>query len=105
MSNEFFNAMNAKGFSNNTTASVRKFACPRCGFRFSLVYARAIACKGCSKAVTGCTKVRCEKCDCEFPISASPDVQNLIQERTLSDHICAIVNNRYTGQGVEVFNR
>ena len=46
--NGFFEAMRAKGFSNCTTASVRKLTCPDCGFQFSLVYARAVACQGCS---------------------------------------------------------
>jgi len=101
----FYDAMEAKGFSRATTASLRKFDCPVCGFRFSLVYARAIACRGCSKAVTGCNKVRCEKCDHEFPLLETPEIANKVQERYLSDHICEIVNNRYRGEGIEVFNR
>lgn len=105
MSTTFYDAMEAKGFSHATTASIRKFDCPNCGFRFSLAYARAIACRGCSKAVTGCNKVRCEKCDFEFPLNDTPDVENKLQERCLADHICNIVNNRYRGQGIEVFNR
>lgn len=65
----FFQAMNEHGFSDNSTASVRKtLTCPRCGFNFSLVYARAFACQGCSEAMRGCPKVRCNKCDFEFPI-------------------------------------
>lgn len=105
MANAYFEVMQAKGFSYNTTASVRKFQCPRCGFQFSLVYARAIACQGCSEAVKGCPKVRCNKCDYEFFLSETPDVLNKNQERTLADHICGIVNRRDDGLGIEVYNR
>lgn len=68
--------------------------CPRCGFEFSLVYARTFACQGCSEAAKGCPKVRCAKCDMEFPLQQSSDVHNAIQERTLADHITSIVNTR-----------
>ena len=33
MASTYFEAMRAHGFSYNTTASVRKLECPRCGFR------------------------------------------------------------------------
>lgn len=105
MANPYFNAMKSKGFSFNTTASVRRFECPRCGFKFSLVYARAIACQGCSEAVKGCPKVRCNKCDYEFYLAETPDVLDKNQERTLADHICKVVNKRDDGLGIEVYNR
>ena len=103
--NGYFEAMKAQGFSYNTTASVRKFTCPRCGFRFSLVYARAIACQGCSEAVRGCPKVRCNRCDYEFFLDRTPDVLDSVQQRTLADHICKIVNTRLDSQGITEFNR
>ncbi len=105
MANPYFDAMKARGFSYNTTASVRKLRCPRCGFEFSLVYARAIACQGCSEAVRGCPKVRCAKCDAEFPISVSQDVHGKVQERTLADHITRIVGERNHDLGVVSNNR
>ncbi len=105
MANGYFEAMRAKGFSYNTTASIRKFDCPRCGFKFSLAYARAIACQGCSESVRGCPKVRCAKCDYEFFLENTPDVQDKIQEHTLAQHICRIVNKRDDGLGIEVYNR
>lgn len=106
MASPYFETMkNEYGFSFNTTASVRKMTCPRCGFKFSLAYARAIACQGCSEAVKGCPKVRCNQCDCEFFLTESPDVGDQNQQRTLADHICRIVNNRYDGRGIEVYNR
>lgn len=105
MANAYFEAMQAKGFSFNTTASVRKFDCPRCGFGFSLAYARAIACSGCSESVKNCPKVRCAKCDWEFNLRDTPDVFGKVQENTLADHICKIVNRRNEGTGIEVFNR
>ena len=105
MGSTYFDAMKAHGFSYNTTASVRKMKCPRCGFEFSLVYARTFACQGCSESVRGCPKVRCNKCDLEFFIEASPDVQNKIQERTLADHITRVVDQRNKDLGVVSNNR
>jgi len=97
----YFDAMRTYGFSNNTTASVRKsLTCPRCGFAFSLVYARTFACQGCSEASLGCPKVRCAKCDCEFPIESSSDVFGKVQERTLADHMGGIVTSRNDGLGI-----
>lgn len=93
------------GFSYNTTATVRKMTCPRCGFQFSLAYARAISCQGCSEAVKGCPKVRCGKCDYEFFLSQGGMVRNGAQQRDLADHICRIVNDRYEGRGIEAYNR
>ena len=99
---KFYRAMSDHGFSQATTDSVRKdLTCPRCGFVFSLVYARAIACQGCSEASRGCPKVRCNKCDFEFPIRQSASVRgDKVQERVLSDHICTIVNRRNDSLGV-----
>ena len=105
MGSTYFDAMKAHGFSYNTTASVRKMKCPRCGFEFSLVYARTFACQGCSAAVRGCPKVRCNKCDLEIFIEQSPDVQNKIQERTLADHITHVVDQRNKDLGVVSNNR
>ena len=101
MASGYFEAMREQGFSYNTTASVRKgFTCPRCGFTFSLVYAKSFACQGCSEAALGCPKVRCAKCDCEFPIQSSYDVFGKVQERTLADHMGGIVTERNEGLGV-----
>lgn len=106
MATTYFEAMRSHGFSYNTTASVRKtLVCPRCGFQFSLVYARSIACQGCSEAVRGCPKVRCAKCDCEFPLGTSVDVQDRVQERTLADHITDVVDQRYRNNGVASVKR
>lgn len=102
----FFESMRNRGFSYNTTASVRKdLVCPRCGFRFSLVYARTFACQGCSEAVRGCPKVRCNKCDCEFFLRNSESVGDAVQERTLADHICTIMDNRSKEMGIVSNNR
>ena len=105
MATTYFEAMREHGFSYNTTASVRKMTCPRCGFAFSLVYARTFACQGCSHAAKGCPKVRCAKCDLEFFLEQSPDVQNKVQERTLANHITGIINERNRDLGVSSLNR
>jgi len=101
MTNGYYESMRAQGFSYNTTASVRKFDCPFCGFRFSLVYARTFACQGCSEAAKGCPKVRCNECDNEFPIGEFPDIQNEAQQRSIADHICKIVSERNSDLGVK----
>ncbi len=101
----YFQAMKSKGFSCKTTASVRKFDCPCCGFSFSLVYARTFACQGCSEATKGCPKVRCDKCDHEFYMDQMPVINNKTQQRILSDHICGIVNDRYDDLGITNYNR
>lgn len=103
--NGYFNAMQGKGFPYESTASVRKMDCPYCGFSFSLVYARAVACRGCSKAYIGCTKVRCAKCDAEFPMRISNDVNGLLQERVLSEHIAGVIRNDSDSRGIKVLNR
>jgi len=87
----FYEAMRAKGFSYNTTASLKKFACPYCGFEFSLIYARTIACQGCSEAWKNCPKVRCAKCDAEFPIMETPLINHEYQQRVMSEHISKVV--------------
>lgn len=98
--NGHYEAMRAQGFGYTTTAAVRKFACPRCGFQFSLVYARAFACQGCSEAVKGCPKIRCNKCDFEFPIADMPEIHGKEQQKTMADHICQIVSERNSDMGV-----
>lgn len=103
--NGFYESMRSSGFSYETTASVRKFACPKCGFKFSLLYGRTFACQGCSEAVRGCSKVRCPKCDVEFPIMDTPEIHGTEQQRVLADHICGVVNKHYDGLGVRVYNR
>ena len=103
--NGYFDVMNGKGFSYESTASVRKMDCPYCGFSFSLVYARAVACRGCSKAYYGCSKVRCAKCDNEFPIGYSKDVVNAHQERQLSIHMANVIRDDLDSKGIEALNR
>ncbi|MDO5861784.1 MAG: hypothetical protein Q4Q58_03205 [Thermoplasmata archaeon] len=101
MSSTYFDVMRTYGFSNSSTASVRRsFTCPRCGFEFSLVYARTFACRGCPDAARGCQKVRCARCDAEFPIRSSADVFGKVQERTLSDHMGWILADRNAGLGL-----
>lgn len=99
--NGYYEAMRAKGMSYETTASMRKFECPRCGFMFSLVYARTFACQGCTEATRGCPKVRCEKCDHEFFISETPEIHGKVQQKIISDHICEIVNKRNNDLGIK----
>lgn len=100
MSTTYYDAMKSYGFSYNTTASVRKMTCPKCGFQFSLVYARTFACQGCLEAAKGCPKVRCAKCDTEFFLKQAADVYNDNQQRSLADHITSIINTRNDDLGI-----
>lgn len=74
------------------------FASPRCGFMFSLVYARSFTCRGCSEAAPRCPMVRCA--ECEFPIESSYDVFGRVQEGTPSDHMGDIIAGRNDGLGI-----
>lgn len=87
----FYEAMRSKGFSPDTIRSLRKFKCPVCGFEFSMIYARTIACQGCPEAMKNCPKVRCSKCDTEIMIRDTPEVFGKDQEHHMADHISHIV--------------
>ena len=62
-----------------------------------------IGCK--TEAAKGCPKVRCAKCDMEFPLQHSADVHNAIQERTLADHMNNIIVQRNNDLGIVSNNR
>lgn len=49
----------------------RCLTCPKCGFEFDLIYARAVSCQSCPRLIDEihCDLVRCPKCDSEFPVS------------------------------------
>ena len=83
-------AMRDRGFSWNTMASVRKIACPNCGFMFSLTYGRTIACRGCPQATRNCPKARCAKCDHEFYLQEMSHVGNKYAQRSVADHMSNI---------------
>jgi uncharacterized C2H2 Zn-finger protein len=40
--------------------------CPKCGFVFSKQYSRIVSCKTCAFATSGCTLVKCPRCQEEF---------------------------------------
>lgn len=100
MTDGFYEAMRQKGFSYNTTASLKKFKCPYCGFEFSMIYARTFACQGCSEAWKNCPKLRCAKCDTEFFITETPQIQNEAQQKVISEHICKVVTKYNTDNGL-----
>ncbi|MGC8816908.1 MAG: hypothetical protein ACP5PX_03770 [Candidatus Hadarchaeum sp.] len=57
------------GGSPRLLKATRNLKCPKCGFEFSLIYARAVACRGCPESVLGCEYTRCPRCDNEFSIN------------------------------------
>jgi len=99
MADGFSEAMRQKGFSYETTASLKKFKCPYCGFEFSMIYARTFACQGCSEALKNCPKLRCAKCDTEFFITETPQVNNEIQQRIMAEHISQVVTKYNNDMG------
>jgi len=97
--NGFYEAMRMRGFSYETTASLRKFKCPECGFEFSMIYGRTFACQGCSEAWNNCPKLRCAKCDSEFYIMETPEIHNKAQQRIMAEHISEVVTKYNTDNG------
>lgn len=97
----FYYAMRTRGFSKNTMRSIRKIRCPRCGFEFSLVYARTFACAGCPEAVLGCEKIRCAKCDFEFLLVDTPEVHGEGDARDLAGHIMKVVKDYDDAYGID----
>lgn len=95
----YYDAMKSKGFSYNTTASLKKFKCPNCGFEFTMIYGRTFACQGCSEAQKDCPKLRCEKCDEEFFIKETPQIDNDYQQKMMAEHICRIVTKYHDDLG------
>ncbi|MCD6469845.1 hypothetical protein J7L29_03485 [Candidatus Bathyarchaeota archaeon] len=59
----------------------KTITCPRCGFQFSILYARAVSCQNCSRMLSSlsCEYVKCPKCGLEFhvPKSAAGAVEAL----------------------------
>ena len=101
MADGYSEAMKKKGFSYETTAALKKFKCPYCGFEFSMMYGRTFACQGCSEALRSCPKMRCAKCDSEFWIKETPQVRNELQQRYMADHICRIVSQYRADYGLK----
>lgn len=94
--------MKSKGFTPNTMRSVRStIKCPKCGFVFSLTYARTFACRGCPQAVMSCPKVRCAKCDLEFPLREMSEVGDHYRERSLADHMGDVIDDYYKERGIK----
>jgi DNA-directed RNA polymerase subunit M/transcription elongation factor TFIIS len=69
-------------------ATAEIYECPHCHYRFSLFQSRGIACAGCKEAVFNCPRLRCPRCDYEFPISNKyNNVKNEIFLRKISAFI------------------
>ncbi len=60
------------------------YECPNCHYRFSIFQSRGIACAGCREAVFNCPRLRCPRCDYEFPIK---NRNNEVILRKISDLI------------------
>jgi len=87
------------GISKNLEKVSDIIKCPRCGFEFRLMYARAFACQGCKLAVTGCEYVRCPKCDLEFPISHTKLTQDGTTSESISSYMSKVVSDYFRDFG------
>lgn len=47
----------------------RSLTCPKCGYEFDILYARAVSCQACRRLIGElyCDMARCPQCDHEFP--------------------------------------
>jgi len=65
---------------NIPTEVIDKITCPKCGFLFSKMQSRAIACMGCSKGIMGdCGFIRCPRCDYEIPYYKSDEFTHILK--------------------------
>lgn len=78
--------------------STKRVKCPMCGFEFSLIYARAIACAGCPDAVLGCELVRCPNCDGEFELE-KVGIASAADSRSLASRMSKVLSEYYRDFG------
>jgi len=77
----------------------RTLKCQKCGFEFSLLYARAVACRGCPEAVIGCEYTRCPRCDNEFPIDEIGLARSKLDKKDLVSYASSMFTNYYNDFG------
>jgi hypothetical protein len=87
------------GISSQLLKSTKSFKCRICGFEFSLLSSRSIACQGCRRAVLGCRLVRCPKCDFEFSLDQTPIAIDGISSKLLSDYMSKILSDYFKDFG------
>jgi len=75
--------------------STKMIKCPTCGFKFSLIYARATACIGCPDSVLGCELVRCPSCDKEFEIERVGITSTKGGSRSLAERMSKVLSEYY----------
>lgn len=79
--------------------ATRTLKCTKCGFEFSIFYARAVACRGCPEAILGCEYTRCPRCDNEFPISQIGIASSKRDTRELATYTSQIFSSYYDDFG------
>jgi hypothetical protein len=89
---EITEQMQMAGVTPNLLRSKRMIICPKCNYKFSLMYSRAIACRGCSAAVNGCNLVRCPNCDYGFTIVDSGLARTKKSAKTLDKYMARILS-------------
>ncbi|MBC7218902.1 MAG: hypothetical protein H5T49_02015 [Hadesarchaea archaeon] len=87
------------GGSPRLLKATRTVRCSKCGFEFSLIYARAVACRGCPEAIIGCEYTRCPRCDNEFPINQVGIASSKKDTRVLATYTSAIFSSYYNDFG------
>ncbi len=91
--------MHNAGISDELLKTRKLIRCPKCGFEFNLMYARAFACQGCRYSVTGCNAVRCPRCDCEFGLDGTGLAADRSSSKTLSDYMSRILADYFKDFG------
>ena len=87
------------GGSPKLLKTTRTLKCQKCGHEFSLLYARAIACRGCPEAVLGCEYARCPRCDNEFAVNEIGLASTKAGKKELAAYASNIVSGYYRDFG------
>jgi hypothetical protein len=85
--------MRQVGITPRLLETTRNIRCPQCCFNFSLMYSRATACGGCSKAVLGCGFTRCPKCGHEFPLTKSGLAKEKASAKSLDKYMAKTISD------------
>jgi len=91
--------MQHSGISEELVKVSHMIKCPRCGFEFNLIYARAFACQGCRYSVMGCDAVRCPRCDLEFKLDKTGLASNKPSSKVLSEYMSKIMADYFRDFG------
>ncbi|MFX0201781.1 MAG: hypothetical protein ACFFCW_37200 [Candidatus Hodarchaeota archaeon] len=91
--------MHQAGITPNLVKTRKMIKCPYCNKEFNIMYSRAIACQGCTKAVLGCNLVRCPNCDREFPLTKTGVANTERSARNIDKYLAKLLSTYYKDFG------